>query len=82
MASGRTWHGRVAVEHLFERHGLDSRDHIIEALPRSDPGPEFQVNIARLAAATGRRPQCSLSDIVDPMVETAARICSAKPQEA
>jgi GDPmannose 4,6-dehydratase len=82
MASGRTWHGRVAVERLFERHGLDSRDHIVEALPRSEPGPEFRVDIARLVAAAGRRPQCQLSDIVDPMVETAARICSAKPREA
>jgi GDPmannose 4,6-dehydratase len=74
MASGTTRHGRAAVTQLFARHGLDASHHIVEALPRSDPGPEFHVGIERLGAVTGRRPQCSLSDIVDPMVETATRI--------
>lgn len=81
MASGTTWHGRVAVEHLFARHGLDARDHIVETLPRSDPGPEFCVGIDRLEAATGRRPQLSLLDIMDEMVDAAARGSSAKPVE-
>jgi GDPmannose 4,6-dehydratase len=81
MASGTTLHGRVAVEQLFARHGLDSRDHIVEALPRSDPGPKFHVGIDRLAAAAGRRPQLSLFDIMDEMVLSAARTSSAKPVE-
>lgn len=82
MASGKTWHGRTAVEHLFARYGLDARDHILETLPRSDPGPEFHVNIDRLAAVVGRRPRVSLSEIMDEMVDAASRVSSPKPQEA
>lgn len=82
MASGTTWHGRDAVAHLFARYGLDARDHIVETLPRSDPGPEFRVNIERLAAAAGRRPQRMLGEIVDEMVDLATRTSAASLREA
>ena len=71
MASGKTWLARTAVTHLFAQHGLDARDHIVEMLPPSDPGPEFQVNIDRLTTITGRRPLRSLSEIVAEMVAAA-----------
>jgi GDPmannose 4,6-dehydratase len=82
MASGQTWHGRVAVQQLFARYGLDAQSHIVEALPPSDPGPEFRVNIDRLAAAAGRRPRRSVFDIVDEMVIAATGPGSARPREA
>jgi GDPmannose 4,6-dehydratase len=82
MASGKTWHGRDAVQQIFARYGLDARDHIVEALPPCDPGPEFRVNIDRLASATGRRPRRSVFDIVDEMVEATTSISSTSSREA
>jgi GDPmannose 4,6-dehydratase len=81
MASGTTWYGREAVDELFARYGLAARDHVVETSPRSDPGPEFRVDIDRLAAITGRRPRLGLFDIVDAMVEAESRIVTATPQE-
>jgi GDPmannose 4,6-dehydratase len=71
MASGNTWLARAAVAHLFAQHGLDALNHVVEMLPPSDPGPEFQVNIDRLTTITGRRPLRSLSEIVAEMVAAA-----------
>jgi GDPmannose 4,6-dehydratase len=72
MASGKTWHGRSAIKDLFARHDLDFRAHIVETLPRSDPGSEFQVDIGRLVKATGRRPMQQIGEIVDHMIEAIA----------
>ena len=72
LASGKTWHGRQAVEELFARDGLDVRDHITETLPRSDPGPEFQADIGALVKAVGRRPMRQLGEIVDELIESFA----------
>jgi GDPmannose 4,6-dehydratase len=79
LASGKTWHGRAAVEDLFARHHLDFRNHIIETLPLSEPGPntEFHVDIAQLVKATGRRPVKSLSHVVDQMIDAVNEAPSA-----
>lgn len=72
LASGKTWYGRNAIEDLFARYDLDFREHVVETLPRSDPGPEFQVDIGRLVKATGRRPTQQLSQMVDQMIKAIA----------
>ncbi|QBR71730.1 hypothetical protein CU048_11090 [Beijerinckiaceae bacterium] len=72
LASGKTWYGRSAIEELFARHDLDFRAHIVEMLPRSDPGPEFHVDIGCLIKATGRRPKQQLGEMVDQMIEAIA----------
>jgi GDPmannose 4,6-dehydratase len=63
MASGNTVHARPQVEALFARYGLDAQAHLIEELPRHDPGPEFRVRIDRLEA-TARRPSKTVFDVV------------------
>jgi GDPmannose 4,6-dehydratase len=68
LASGTTWHGRAAAEHLFAVHGLDASRHIHETLEHADPGPEFQVSLDRLSAAIGRRPQKDIEQIVNEMI--------------
>ena len=68
LASGKTWHGRSAVKDLFAQYNLDFREHVIETLPLSDPGPDFQVDTGRLARAIGRRPTQQLGQIVDRMI--------------
>src|ERR1700730_17699562 len=68
LASGKTWHGRSAVKDLFAQYNLDFREHVIETLPLSDPGPEFQVDTGCLAKAIGRRPTQQLGQIVDRMI--------------
>lgn len=70
LASGTTWHGRTAVDHLFARYRLDARRHVKETLPPSDPGPDFHVSLDRLERAIGRRPSKSIADIVDEMIAT------------
>jgi GDPmannose 4,6-dehydratase len=81
LASGKTWHGRAAVEHLFARHNLDFRNHIIETIPVSKlgPGPEFHVDITRLLNAVGRRPVKSISHVVDQMIDA---VIEARPAVA
>jgi GDPmannose 4,6-dehydratase len=81
LASGKTWHGRAAVEHLFARHDLDFRNHIIETLPHADfgPGPEFHVDIGQLMKASGRRPMKSLSHVFDQMIDA---VIEARPAKA
>jgi GDPmannose 4,6-dehydratase len=74
LASGKTWYGRSAIKDLFARYDLDFREHIVETLPLSDPGPEFQVDIGRLVKATGRRPTQQLGQIVDQMIEAITSI--------
>lgn len=81
MASGKTWHGRVAVEQLFARYGLNARHHVVEVLPRSDPGPEYRVGIDRLESAAGRRPRLSLFDIMGEMVDHVGKVSTATPTE-
>ncbi len=82
MASGTTWHGRTATEYLFAQYGLDMRDHLVETLPRSDAGPEFQVDISRLVAAVGRPPSTSLEEIIDQMISTFTETRLAALREA
>lgn len=65
LASGRTWHGREAVDALFRRHGLDYRRHVAERLAPASPGALFQVSTARLRAAIGRAPERGVFDIAD-----------------
>lgn len=69
LASGTTWHGRAAADHLFARYGLDAGRHLVEELPSCDPGPEFHVSLDRLEHALGRRPVKSIGDIIDRMLE-------------
>lgn len=68
LASGTTWHGRAAIRDLFAGYGLDAERHVVETLPRSDPGPEFSVSLDRLDHLLGRRPRKTLAEIVDEMV--------------
>ena len=68
LASGKTWHARLAVEDLFAHHGLDMDRHLVESLPRSDPGPDFKVCLAKLEREIGRRPVKSLYQIFDSML--------------
>ena len=65
LATGKTWHARAAVAAIFARHGLDYRNHIVETLPRSDPGPAFQVAVDRVERVIGRRPVASIAEIVE-----------------
>jgi GDPmannose 4,6-dehydratase len=73
LGSGTTWHARAAIEQLFESYGLQAYNHIIEASPRSDPGPDFQVSLALLESATGRRPMRTIFEIVQEMVADESR---------
>ena len=68
LASGTTWHGREAVQHLFAMHGLDAGRHLTETLAPGDPGPAFQVSLERLEQAIGRRPKKDLGQIVNEMI--------------
>jgi GDPmannose 4,6-dehydratase len=68
LASGRTYHGREAVAELFARYGLEAERHIVEKLPRSDPGPEFRVRLFRLQRDIGRVPVRGLAEIMDELV--------------
>jgi GDPmannose 4,6-dehydratase len=68
FASGTTHHAREIVETLFRDHGLASDQHIIERLPRSDPGPMFRVALDRLERTIGRKPVKTVQDIVYDML--------------
>ena len=69
LASGTTWHGREAAQHLFAMHGLNSERHLIETLPPGDPGPEFRVSLDRLERVIGRKPQKDVGRIVGEMID-------------
>lgn len=77
LASGTTWHAREAVAQMFARHGLDYRRHIVETLPRSDPGPMFEVSLNRLLQAVGRRPAKTVLDVVDEIIGAVGRTTAA-----
>ncbi len=74
LGSGTTWHARDAVTRMFARHGLNHRDHIVEMLPPTDPGPRFEVSLARLERAIGRRPSKTILDVVDEIVAAHAHV--------
>lgn len=68
LASGKTWHARIAVETLFARYGLSMENHIIENLPFAEPGPDFRVSLTKLEQEIGRRPEKSLCQIFESML--------------
>ncbi|AWK90181.1 GDP-mannose 4,6-dehydratase [Azospirillum thermophilum] len=65
MASGVTRTGREVVADVFARHGLDWTRHIGIRQPPQDPGPDFTVCLDRLEERVGRRPQATITEIVD-----------------
>jgi GDPmannose 4,6-dehydratase len=65
VASGKTVYARHVVSELFAMRGLEAERHLVEDLAPSEPGPDFIVNIGRLAEASGRRPRKTVFDIVD-----------------
>ncbi len=68
LASGTTWHGREAANHLFAAHGLNAAQHLVETLEPQDPGPDFRVSLDRLSIAVGRTPQKHIGEIVNEMI--------------
>ena len=53
---------------LTVENDLDMDRHLVESLPRSDPGPDFKVCLAKLEREIGRRPVKSLYQIFDSML--------------
>ncbi|HUP91421.1 MAG TPA: GDP-mannose 4,6-dehydratase [Solimonas sp.] len=68
LGSGVTREARTAVREAFARHGLEADRHVVETLPRSAPGPAFEVALDHLEARIGRRPQRDFASIVDELV--------------
>lgn len=67
MATGVTSHARPVVTEAFRRHGLVMENHVSEDLPPRDPGPDFRVDIGRLASAA-RTPMISVAELIDDLV--------------
>lgn len=67
VATGTTWTGRTLVQSLFARHGLDYAD-CIDAPPESPASGCFRVQLDKLEAAIGRRPEMSILDVCEAML--------------
>ncbi|MDQ2082192.1 GDP-mannose 4,6-dehydratase [Xanthobacteraceae bacterium Astr-EGSB] len=83
LASGRTWNGREAVSELFRWKGLDAARHVIPRTPAADPGPFFEVSLARLERTIGRTPKKTIFDIADDIMSSLTKnAISASDSEA
>ena len=69
MASGVTHHARAVVYELFGQYGLDGERFVVETLAPQDPGPAYQVSLARMEQAIGRTPVKTVADIVSDMLQ-------------
>ncbi|MES1991056.1 MAG: GDP-mannose 4,6-dehydratase [Pseudomonadota bacterium] len=68
LASGVTHYARDIVHALFAAQGLDGNVAIIEAMPRRDAGPDFHVSLRKLEQAIGRKPECTVQEVVAAMI--------------
>jgi GDPmannose 4,6-dehydratase len=68
LASGVTRHARESVDAWFRSYNLDYRQHVDESLPPQSAGPEFRVDVSKLYAAIGRRPERSIDEVVSELV--------------
>jgi GDPmannose 4,6-dehydratase len=68
VATGRTWHGREFAEALFERHGLNYRDFIVEGSGEVNPGSRFECVVDRLETKVDRRPRVDIMAVCDEII--------------
>jgi GDPmannose 4,6-dehydratase len=65
IATGRTWLAADLARELFERRGLDYRNHLIERGRPASPAQLFKVAVGRLAECLGRVPTVGAIEVCD-----------------
>lgn len=73
IARDKTWHGREFCQTLFEKHGLDYRDHLEAAFEDSAPTPVWRPATEKLRHAVGRSPRRDILDVCDEMLAALER---------
>lgn len=64
MATGRTWRGEEFAQALFERAGLDWRQHVtLEQVTAAATAPNYRADISRLIDVIGHGPRQSAIDV-------------------
>jgi len=75
LAQGISTYARDLVERLFRDHGLDYRDHLVDAITPPLPiQPPYRVDLSTLQASLGRTPQSDIytlcRKILDSLLKT------------